>query len=65
MGHGSPLQGSGPEVWVELELKAEGELKRFSHVELEINEGEKSLLAYARLQEARSGFRPHSHSFSG
>ena len=43
---------NGPnEVWVELELKAEGQLKDFSHVSLEIREGEKFLLGYTALKE--------------
>ena len=46
-------------VWVELEFKTEGELKRFSpqnnsRVELEIREGEKLLVGYAALREKRS-----------
>ena len=40
-------------VWVELELKTEGKLKSFSHVELLIREGEKSLVT-ATLREDRS-----------
>ena len=47
--------GNGPnEVWVELEFKAEGKLKDFSHVSLEIREGEKLLVGYAALREKRS-----------
>ena len=49
---------AGPDAaWVELEFQTEGKLKHyspersFSRVELEIREGEKSLLAYAALQE--------------
>jgi hypothetical protein len=50
------LKGAGPnEVWLELEFKAEGELKDFSHVSLEIREGEKLLVGYAPL-------RPHPSS---
>ena len=46
--------GSGPDqVWVELEFKAEGKLKDFHHAELEIQEGEKVLIAYAALRETR------------
>jgi hypothetical protein len=45
-------------VWVELEFKTEGELKRFSpekgsQVELTIKDGEKLLLGYAALREKR------------
>jgi hypothetical protein len=37
---------AGPDAaWVELEFKPEGRLKDFSHVELEINDGEKLLVA--------------------
>ena len=39
-------------VWVELEFKPEGKLKSFSHVELLIREGEKSLVT-ATLREDR------------
>lgn len=49
---------AGPDAaWVELEFKTEGKLKAyspersFSRVELEVREGEKSLLGYAVLQE--------------
>src|SRR5262245_38847351 len=46
------LKGDGPnELWVELEFKAEGELKEFIHVSLEIREGEKLLVGYAPLRE--------------
>jgi hypothetical protein len=45
---------AGPDAaWVELEFKPEGRLKDFSHVELEINDGEKLLVAYAPLREVR------------
>jgi hypothetical protein len=48
-------KANGPnEVWVELEFKTEGKLKDFSHVELEIRDGEKFLLGYAPLREKRS-----------
>jgi hypothetical protein len=40
-------------VWVELEFKTEGKLKSFSHVDLRISEGEKSLVT-APLREDRS-----------
>jgi hypothetical protein len=42
------------EVWVELEFKTEGQFKSFSHVSLEIREGDKLLLGYAELREKRS-----------
>ena len=48
---------AGPDAaWVELEFKPEGKLKDYnpecsSHVELEIRDGDKSLLSYAALQE--------------
>lgn len=48
---------AGPDAaWLELEFKTEGKLKdynpeRSSRVELEIRDGEKSLLSYATLQE--------------
>ena len=46
---------AGPDAaWVELEFKPEGKLKHFRHVEMEINEGDKSLVAYAALRETRS-----------
>lgn len=46
------LKGNGPnEVWVELEFKAEGELKDFKHVSMEIREGEKFLVGSAPLRE--------------
>jgi len=48
-------QANGPgEVWVELEFKAEGKLRDFSHVNLEIRQGEQFLLGYAALRESRS-----------
>ena len=40
-------------VWVELELRPEGKLKSFSHVDLRISEGEKVLVT-AALREDRS-----------
>ena len=40
-------------VWVELEFKTGGKLKSFSHVDLRISEGEKSLVI-ATLREDRS-----------
>jgi len=46
---------AGPDaLWLELEFKPEGKLKDFSHVELEIREGDKPLVAYAALSEKRS-----------
>jgi len=49
------LKGNGPnEAWVELEFKAEGELKDFRHVSLEVREGEKLLVGYAPLRERAS-----------
>lgn len=45
---------AGPEaLWLELEFKPEGKLKSYQHVELEINEGEKSLVAYTELAGKR------------
>ncbi len=45
---------NGPsEVSVQLTFKAEGKLKDFSHVSLEIREGEKFLLGYTALREKR------------
>jgi hypothetical protein len=45
------IKGTGPiEVWVELEFKAEGKLKEFRHVSLEIREGDKLLVGYAPLR---------------
>ena len=45
---------AGPDAaWVVLEFKPAGKLKDFSHVELEINDGEKLLVAYAPLREER------------
>ena len=41
-------------LWVELEFKPEGKFKDFSHVSLEIREGEKLLVGYAALREKRS-----------
>ena len=46
---------AGPDaVWLELEFKPEGKLKQFSHVELKMTEGEKSLVVSAGLRETRS-----------
>src|SRR5262245_9091552 len=55
MGMQVRASAAGPDAaWVELEFKPEGKLKAFSHVEMEIFEGEKLLIAYAALQEKRS-----------
>jgi hypothetical protein len=49
------LKGNGPnEVWVELDFKAEGELRDYIHVSLEIREGEKLLVGYAPMRERSS-----------
>ncbi len=46
---------AGPDAaWLELEFKPESRLKSFDHVELEIREGDKMLVAYAVLAEKRS-----------
>jgi hypothetical protein len=46
---------AGPEaLWLELEFKPEGKLKSYQHVELQINEGDKTLIAYSELAEKRS-----------
>ena len=46
---------AGPEaIWLELEFKPEGTLKSYHHVELEINEGEKTLIGYTELAGKRS-----------
>jgi hypothetical protein len=46
---------SGPDhVWLELEFKPEGKLKQFTHVELVMAEGEKSLVVSAVLRETLS-----------
>ena len=46
---------AGPEaLWLELEFKPEGKLKSYQHVELEIEEGDKSLIGYAELAGKRS-----------
>jgi hypothetical protein len=55
MGIKLEAKGSGPDhLWVELEFKAEGKFKGYEHVELEINEGNKTLVAYAPLKDERS-----------
>jgi hypothetical protein len=46
---------AGPDaVWLELEFKPEGKLKEFTHVELKMTEGEKSLMISATLRETRT-----------
>ncbi len=46
---------AGPEaLWLQLEFKPEGKLKAYDHVELEIDDGGKLLVAYAALGEKRS-----------
>ena len=46
---------AGPDaVWLELEFKPEGTLKQFTHVELKMTEGEKSLVISASLLATRS-----------
>ena len=46
---------AGPkDAWVELEFKPEGSLKDFSHVSLEIRDGDKLLVGYAPLQDKRT-----------
>jgi hypothetical protein len=47
-------ESSTNEVWVEFELKPDGKLKDFSHVSLELGEGDKLLVGYATLQEKKS-----------
>jgi hypothetical protein len=45
---------SGPEAaWVTLEFTPKGKLKDYSHMELEIDEGGKPLVAYAVLADKR------------
>lgn len=41
-------------LWLELEFKPEGKLKSYQHVELEINEGDKTLIGYTELAGKRS-----------
>lgn len=48
------FKDSGPDaVWVELEFTPKGQLKEFQHVSLELEEGNKLLLGYAPLRDAR------------
>lgn len=46
-------RGNGSQVWVQLEFKATGELKDFSHVSLEISDGDKFLFGWSALQSKR------------
>ena len=46
---------NGPnEAWVEMEFRAAGELEKFSHVSLEIRDGDKLLLGYSSLQTKKT-----------
>lgn len=55
MGMEVRVKSNGPnEAWVELEFKAAGKLKDFSHVSLEIRDGEKFLLGWTALKERRT-----------
>ena len=55
MGMEVRLKPSGPNhVWVFLEFKAEGKLKDFSHVSLEIRDGGKLLLGWMNFGAKRS-----------
>jgi hypothetical protein len=46
---------AGPEAaWLELEFKPEGRLKAYSHVELAIREGDKTLVSHVVLAETKS-----------
>lgn len=46
---------AGPDaLWLELEFKPDGKLKSYSHVELQIGEGEKSLISYLALGEQKT-----------
>ena len=46
---------AGPDgVWLEMEFKPEDKLKAYSHVEMEIREGDKMLMAYATMGETRT-----------
>lgn len=47
-------KSNGPQVWVQLEFKAAGEFKDFSHVSLEISDGDKFLFGWSALQTKRS-----------
>jgi hypothetical protein len=48
-------QANGPkEAWIELEFRPEGQLKDFSHVNLEIRDGDQFLLGWTPLQAKRS-----------
>jgi hypothetical protein len=54
---------AGPDaIWIALNFRTEGTLKEYvpersSHVELEVRDGEKSLLSYAALSEKHPGPR--------
>lgn len=49
-------KAAGPkQVWVELEFKAEGALKHFSHVSMEIRDGKELLVGYAPMEAHRTG----------
>ncbi len=46
---------NGPnEAWIELEFKPEGKLAGFSHVSLEISDGEKFQLGWTPLKDVRT-----------
>lgn len=48
-------KAAGPDaVWLELEFKPDGKLKEFTHVELKMTEGEKSLVLSTALRETRT-----------
>lgn len=48
-------KASGPKhIWVELEFKPKGELKKFNHVSMEIREGKELLVGYAPIQTKRT-----------
>jgi hypothetical protein len=48
-------KAAGPDaIWLELEFKPEDRLKDFTHVELSMTEGEKSVVVFAALREKRS-----------
>src|SRR5258705_9962432 len=48
-------KAAGPDaVWLELEFKPEGKLKDFTHVELMMTQGDKSVVVSAVLRETRS-----------
>ena len=48
-------KASGPKhVWVELEFKTEGALKQFSHVSMEIRDGNELLVGWAPMESKRT-----------